>query len=985
MSNNRNNSSHWRQLFEGHRGLGLARKFVVAVTGGTVLLIGLAMVVLPGPAFLVIPLGLAILATQFVWARRWLKRLQNLIPQSNKPHPAPMENRDWHQLSTEEISALLKVDLASGLTAGEVRLRRQEFGLNRLSLRPGLPAWVRFLHQFNQPLVWILLITIGVTAYLGEWMDSSVIFSVVLVNAFVGYLQESKSERAIEALAGLVKTESTVRREGGKHRIPSEELVTGDVVLLNPGDRVPADLRLVLVRNLQVDESTLTGESLPVSKHSSSLLANTILAERKNLAYAGTLVSSGQAEGVVWAIGDQTETGRIARLVSGAVEPITPLGRKITEFSQVVLWVILALALLTFGLGVARGERTVSMFLAAVALAVGALPEGLPAAVTIVLAIGVSRMAKRQAIIRKLPAVETLGSTTVICSDKTGTLTENQMTVREIYAGGRLYSVTGTGYESKGEILAAGTAAKLKDHPALAECLRGGLLCNDSQLSVVEGKIRIQGDPTEAAFLVAAAKGGLIQTDVHHSAPRLDMIPFEPVTMFRATLHDLKAGRMIYQVGALDRILDHCTNLLGPDDTPLPLVRKLVQGAAENMARQGLRVLAVARRSSDPTQSRLEPSHVSNGLTFVGLQGMMDPPRAAAIAAIRKCQRAGIAVKMITGDHLATARTIAGQIGLKGPEHEGQLLALAGRELELISDADLPRIADQTTVFARVAPEQKLRIVKALQAQGQVVAMTGDGVNDAPALKQADIGIAMGIGGTEVAKAAAAMILTDDNFATIEAAVEEGRAVFDNLNKFIIWIIPTNLGEALMLLGAILFNLPLPLVPLQLLWINLTDTLLGLSLAFEKKEPDVMRRPPRPPKQSLLSFPLMRRTALVSIIMLAGGLGLFLWELRLPGASLPAARTVAANTIVLVQTLYLYNCRTLKDSVFKVGLCTNRVAIAGMLAMVSAQVLFTYAPFMNRLFHTAPIDALTWLRIVAVASIAFVAVELEKWLSRSKP
>ena len=959
------------------------RKVVVAVVGGTVLLAGIAMVVLPGPAFLVIPLGLAILATEFIWARRWLKKVRALIPKSvTKPTSSISSTvgTACHQLPAEEVVRLLDTHRASGLSEAKVLRRQGEFGPNRVAARRGTPVWLKFLKQFHQPLVYILLVAVAVTASLGEWVDSTVILGVVFVNAIVGFLQETKAEKAIEALAKMVTTEATVRRDGKKIRLPSEQLVPGDIVLLTAGDRVPADLRLLQVRSLQADESALTGESLPVTKRAGVLALDTILAERTNLAYTGTLITGGQAEGVVWAIGDQTETGRISQLIASAVELSTPLAKKIAEFSQLVLWVIVGLAAATFALGVARGEKAGQMFLAAVALAVGAIPEGLPAAVTIVLAIGVSRMAKRQAIIRKLPAVETLGSTTVICSDKTGTLTENQMTVQEILAGGKLYEVTGGGYEPKGELRQEGKMIRVPEHPALAECLLAGTLCNEAELVRQDGRLKVQGDPTEAALLVAAEKGGLVPAEALRAAPRVDMIPFASEHMFRATLHGTRDGRVIYQVGALERVLESCTDAIASNNTQEPLDREAILSAAEAMAARGLRVLAMARRLVATQQATLGPADCATGFTFLGLQGMMDPPRPAAIASVRQCQRAGIAVKMITGDHLATARAIAAQIGLQGREQDGQLVALSGRELEKISDQELPEVAERTAVFARVAPEQKLRLVKALQARGHVVAMTGDGVNDAPALKQADIGVAMGISGTDVAKGAAAMILTDDNFASIEAAVEEGRGVFDNLTKFIIWIIPTNLGEALTLLTAIVLGLPLPLLPLQLLWINLTDTLLGLALAFEPKEREVMSRPPRAPKQPLLTLPLIQRTALVSIMMLAGALGLFLWEQRIEQAGITAARTVAVNTIVLVQTIYLFNCRSLHHSIFTIGWFTNRWAIAGALVMLTAQLLFTYLPIMNLLFHSAPIDALAWLRILAVSGVTFGVVEAEKWV-----
>jgi len=894
----------------------------------------------------------------------------------------PATNTNWHQLPAEEVVGLLDVDLKTGLAGDEVKRRQANSGLNRITARRGTPAWLKFLQQFNQPLVYILIAAVGVTAFLGEWVDSSVIFGVVLINAIVGFLQEAKAEKAIAALASMVATETTVRRDRQQQRVHSEQLVPGDVVLLQPGDRVPADLRLFQVKSLQVDESALTGESVPVHKHSDALALDTVLADRKNLAFTGTLVTAGQAEGVVWATGDHTETGHIATLISEAVDLSTPLTKKIAHLSKLLLWVILALAAATFAIGVARGEKAADMFMAAVALAVGAIPEGLPAAVTIVLAIGVARMAKRRAIIRKLPAVETLGSTTVICSDKTGTLTENQMTVREIFTGGKLFEVTGAGYEPKGEIQVDGARVNVPEHPALAECLRAGVLCNDAQLVRAEGSpIKVQGDPTEAAMLVAGEKGGLLHAETHKESPRVDVIPFESEHMFRATLHDTQEGRVIYKVGAVERLLDRCADALNERGEPVPIDKAAVHQAVEAQAARGLRVLALVRRQVDANQSKLEHSHVAEGLTFLGLQGMIDPPRPEAIKAVRKCQEAGIAVKMITGDHLLTARAIAGQIGLKGREEEGKLVALSGHELEKVSDEQLPEVAEHTAVFARVAPEQKLRLVRALQSRGHVVAMTGDGVNDAPALKQADIGVAMGITGTDVAKGAADMILTDDNFASIEAAVEEGRGVFDNLTKFIVWTLPTNAGEAMILLTAILFGTTLPVLPVQLLWVNMmTSILLGLMLAFEPKERGLMQRPPRDPQRPLLTLVLAMRIGLVSLVMLAGAFWLFFHEMNLAGGTVDAARTAVINVIVVVEIAYLFNCRSLSHSFFSTNVLSNRWAIAGSLAMLAAQLLLTYTPVMNKLFHTAPISAESWLRIVGVAAVAFTIVEIEKWL-----
>ena len=892
-------------------------------------------------------------------------------------------NSTWHQLQAEEVVRLLDVNLETGLAAEEVKRRQEKFGLNRITARPGTPAWLKFLQQFNQPLVYILLAAAVVTALLGEWVDSSVIFAVVFVNAIVGFLQEAKAGKAIASLAQMVATEITVRRDGHRKRVHSEQLVPGDVVLLQSGDRVPADLRLFQVKNLQVDESALTGESLPVHKHPGPLALDTVLGDRKNLAYTGTLVTAGQSEGVVWATAEQTETGHIARLIAEAVDLSTPLTKKIAHLSRLLLWVILALAAAIIVIGAVRGENLVEAFMAAVALAVGAIPEGLPAAVTIVLAIGVARMAKRRAIIRKLPAVETLGSTTVICSDKTGTLTENQMTVREIFAGGKLYEVTGVGYEPQGEIRLDGSAVNMTEQPALAECLRAGVLNNDAQmLRGEDGRLKVQGDPTEAALLVSGEKGGLAHADTHREAPRVDVIPFESEHMFRATLHDSRTGgRVIYKVGAVERLLERCADALDEHGKVVALDREAIHRAVEAMAARGLRVLAFVRRHVGAGHAQLEHSHVAAGLTFLGLQGMIDPPRPEAIEAVRKCQEAGIAIKMITGDHLITAGAIAEQIGLKGRAEQGKLIALSGRELEKISDRELPEVAERTAVFARVAPEQKLRLVRALQSRGHVVAMTGDGVNDAPALKQADIGVAMGVAGTDVAKSAAAMVLTDDNFASIEAAVEEGRGVFDNLTKFIVWTLPTNAGAALILLSAIVLGSTLPALPVQLLWVNMTTAiLLGLTLVFEPKDRGLMQRPPRDPRKPLLTFALAMRTGLVSLVMLVGAYWLFFWEMEVADETTAQARTSVINVIVLVEIAYLFNCRSLNHSVFSAGFFSNPWLIVGALAMLAAQLLFTYVPVMNTLFHTAPISGESWLRMVGVAVIVFVVVEVEKWL-----
>jgi len=897
--------------------------------------------------------------------------------------PDPDQEIHWHHHEISEVARLLATDCRHGLSAAEVARRQAKYGPNAVTARGGTPEWKRFLLQFHAPLVYILLAAVVVTLFLHEWVDAAVISAVVLVNAIIGFFQESKAEKAIAALDKLVLTETTVRRDGRRQRIPSVELVPGDVVLLQSGDRVPADLRLSEVHNLQVDESPLTGESLPVAKHPDPLDRDVVLADRRNQAFAGTLVTSGQAEGVVWAIGDKTETGRIAWLIAEAVELSTPLTRKIAAFSRLLLWLILGLAAATFAIGVLRAEPAVEMFKAAVALAVGAIPEGLPAAVTIVLAVGVNRMARRRAILRKLPAVETLGSTTVICSDKTGTLTQNEMTVQRILAGGRDYELGGIGYDPKGGIRRDDQPVDVDAEPALLECLRAGVLCNESELvSGEDGRTRIQGDPTEAALLVAGAKAGLHHAATHDDHPRLAMIPFESEHMFRATLHQREgeAGPVIYKVGALERLLERCEDQLGPDGAIAPLDRDELRARAEAMAAEGLRVIALARRHPPTDHDRLEHDHVAGGLTLLGLQGMIDPPRQEAIDAVANCRRAGIRVKMITGDHAVTARVIAARIGIADDGEDG-IRAVTGRELERVPDDELPALARDTEVFARVAPEQKLRLVDALQRAGQVVAMTGDGVNDAPALKQADIGVAMGVAGTDVAKGAADMILADDNFATIEAAVEEGRGVFDNLRKFIVWTIPTNLGEGGIILVSILLGLTLPVLPVQVLWVNMaTAVLLGLMLVCEPKERDLMQRPPREPSRPLLTYPLFMRTGLISLFIIGGGIWLFFHEMRQAGETIEEARTAVVNVIVFVEIAYLFSCRSLSHSLFWIGVATNRAVLLGALTMALAQLAFTYAPVMNTLFHTHPLGADSWARILGVAALSFLAVELEKWI-----
>ncbi len=889
--------------------------------------------------------------------------------------------KHWHHCPAEEVTALLTTHPDRGLSLFEAKHRLENFGPNMVTAKKQKGPLIRFLLQFHQPLVYILLAAALTTLILQEWVDSSVIFGVVIVNAIIGFIQESKAEKAIESLKQMMTTQATVMRDGKWMQIDSIHLVLGDIVRIQSGDKVPADLRLLSCRDLQVDESALTGESVPVMKKVGTLNPETILADRHNMAYAGTLVTYGQAQAVIVATGDKTETGRISEMIAEAADLSTPLTVKIASFSKILLIAILILAALAFAVGLWRGAGVVEMFMAAVALAVGAIPEGLPAAVTITLAIGVSRMAKRKAIIRKLPAVETLGSTTVICSDKTGTLTENQMTVRSIFAGDEYFDIQGNGYAPEGEVLSGGVVVDVGKMPvALSETLVAGLLCNDSRLVEADNLWRVEGDPTEGALITAAAKAGFSLNKTMEKMPRLDVIPFESERQFMATLHKTESGHVIYLKGAIEKVLEACAESFSANGTPTVLNKQNIFEKSDELASNGLRVLALACRKVD--KDKLDIDDCLSGLTFLGLQGMIDPPRTEAIDAIGVCRKAGITVKMITGDHAVTATEIARQLGIgriQGRENE-KPETLTGRQLESLSDEEMIEKAQTTSVFARVAPEQKLRLVEALQARNHVVAMTGDGVNDAPALKQANIGIAMGITGTDVSKEAADMVLTDDNFASITAAVEEGRRIFDNLVKFITWTLPTNGGEGLVILAAIMAGVALPILPVQILWINMTTAvLLGLMLAFEPGEKDVMNYPPRKPDSPILSGILIGRILLVSFLMLAAVFSIFNWQKGM-GYPLEVARTVAVNLFVMTELTYLYNCRSLTRSMFKIGIFSNPWVLVGSSLMIVLQVLFTYAPFMNKIFHSAPIGANDWLLIIIIAIAVYGFIGLEKWV-----
>lgn len=877
-------------------------------------------------------------------------------------------SRSYHALTDYAIIESLGSRAEIGLKPEEVAHRYEQYGWNELQFKPGKPAWLRFLLQFHQPLLYILLLAGAVKAFLGSWTNAWVIWGVTLINAIIGYVQEAKAEGAIASLAKAVTTETTVLREGQPLRIPSRDLVPGDLVVLTSGDKVPADLRLLRVRNLQVDESALTGESVPVEKFVQVLPADTPLAERRNMAYAGSFVTFGQGQGIVVATANATEMGQISRSMENHVSLSTPLTRKFEKFSRTLLYVILTLAAFTFVVGVGQGESWIDMFEAAVALAVSAIPEGLPAVVTITLAIGVNRMAKRNAIIRKLPAVEALGSATVICSDKTGTLTENQMTVQAIYTGGQHYRVSGGGYSPKGNITQTSNgkemtldAAELP--PALAQCLTAGILCNDSQLKQTGADWAVVGDPTEGALIAVAEKAGLSQAGLSAATPRMDAIPFESEYQYMATLHDAQP-RMIYVKGSVEALLRRCTQMLDAQGQAIVLDAAQIKQEVDDLAGQGLRVLAFAQKTAATQQHAIDHEDIATGLVFLGLQGMIDPPRPEAIAAVHACQSAGIQVKMITGDHIATARAIAQRMGI---QTSAGVVAFAGQQLAQMSEPEIRNAAVEGSVFARVAPAQKLQLVEALQSKGNIVAMTGDGVNDAPALKQADIGIAMGKGGTEVARESADMLLTDDNFASIEAAVEEGRTVYQNLRKAIAFLLPVNGGESMTILISALLARELPILSLQVLWLNMINSItMTVPLAFEPKSQGLMQQPPRNPNEPLLTQKLLRRILAVSLFNWVLIFGIFEWAQSATG-NIAVARTMAIQSLVAARIIYLISISQLGTSLITyvrrqaTSLTTAPILIVGIVAAVVLQIVFSQWQVMNTLFETAPLTWNQWL------------------------
>ena len=864
---------------------------------------------------------------------------------------------DAHAATAAEVLASLGAS-KHGLVSAEAAARLARHGPNTLPQRKPRSALARFAAQFQSPLIYFLLAAGVGAGLLGHAVDATAIVAVVLVNAVVGYIQEGKAEKALEAIQSMIAPQAAVLRDGARRTVAVESLVPGDVVLLEAGDRVPADVRLLHARGMLVDEALLTGESVPAAKKEEPAPANADLGARHSMAFSGTLVAAGQASGVVVATGAATEIGRISALLQGVETLATPLTRQMNRFARRFTWFAIGGAALLFVFAVfVRDYPWAQALLAVVALAVSLVPEGLPAVITITLAIGVRRMAARKAVIRRLPAVETLGATSVICSDKTGTLTRNEMTARRVVASEEEGIVSGAGYAPRGDI------ASLRDD--MLPLIRCGLLCNDARLHERDSAWVVEGDPMEGALIALAMKAGLDPQASRAQWRRLDEVPFDAAYRFMATLHRAPDGQpTLFVKGAPEKVLELCG--MGGDTAWHDRIARA--------ASAGERVLGFATRQW-PAGDALGPS-VIHHCRFLGIVGFIDPPRPEAMDAIAQCASAGIEVKMITGDHAATAGAIAAQLGL-APR------TATGRELDGLSETAFAQKVEHTTVFARTTPEHKLRIVRALQARGAVVAMTGDGVNDAPSLKQADVGVAMGIKGTEAAKEAAEMVLLDDNFASIVAAVHEGRTVHDNIRKVVAWTLPTNGGEALTVVAAMLLGFVLPMSAAQILWVNLVaESALGLALAFEPAEPGVMRRPPRRADEPLLSRFLVWRVVLVSFLFAAASLGVFFAALH-AGRDLETARTLVVNMLVVLQVFYLFNVRYLHAaSITLRGAFGTPAVLWALGAIAAAQLAFTYLPFMNNWFGSRPVAFVDSLVVIGAGAAVMFLLEAEKWLLR---
>lgn len=880
--------------------------------------------------------------------------------------------------ASEVLDALASGE--QGLTQVEVAARITIHGANKLDEVPPEPAWKRFLTQFHNVLIYVLIVAAVVSGVLQHYVDSGVIFGVVLINAIVGYLQEGKAEAALRAILSMTRTRCMVVRDGMRLEVDSEALVPGDVVSIQAGDRIPADIRIFYCKGLRCDESALTGESVPVDKQCAPVSQDKVLAERTNMAYMGTMASLGLARGVVCRTGLDTEIGSISSLVAHVSLPETPLQQQLARFARQLSLGILGLSALSMLFGVLfRGYQLADMFQAAIGIAVASIPEGLPAIVTISLAIGVQRMARKKALVRRLPSVEVLGSVDVICSDKTGTLTSNAMTARRYVAAACEYSISGEGYSPAGGVIRLDDGRPLASgsDPLLNRASLLAILCNEANVLEEGCEWQLYGDPTEGALLVMGMKFGFDRDTTRHEWRRIDELPFDTEQRYMATLHHNPEGERLLAVkGAPDRLLPFCCQQLGLAGIE-PLNESHWRGALHRLAEEGMRVIALAERQLDVEPPALGHDVVSAGLTMVGLVGISDPPRPEAIDSVLQCQQAGIRVKMITGDNPVTAKAIGRELGLNTKQ------VCTGAELDALGPNELREVVERVDIFARTTPANKLLLVQQLRASNHIVAMTGDGVNDAPALRQADIGVTMGKKGTDVAREAADIVLTDDNFHSIAAAVIEGRTVYDNIAKSIFFILPTNLAEAAIIILAILFGFVLPITPAQILWINMvTAVTLALALAFELPETDIMLRKPRPVGQGLITARLLTRLLLVGIPAAVMVASLFNYWLS-QGASLDYARTIAVNALVMIEAVYLLNCRFLTQSIFSMKIFSGMLpALIAIVSVLLIQLLFTYLPISQRLFGLADISALDWLLIVAASLPTLLVVECEKYLWR---
>ncbi|HLU32876.1 MAG TPA: HAD-IC family P-type ATPase [Natronosporangium sp.] len=876
--------------------------------------------------------------------------------------PVPVAgDHPWHALTPEETAeALASSD--PGLSDAQVTARRARFGRNQIAEQPPTSPLVMFVRQFRDPLIYILVGAAVATLLLREYLDTAVIVTVLVVNSLVGFIQERGAERAVRALAQLVVPRARVVRDGHEQEIDSRDLVPGDMVLLEPGCRVPADLRLVRVTALEADESLLTGESAPVTKQVAPVEKDSPLADRRSMAYTGSVITSGRGRGIVVATGEDTELGAIADLIRGTPDVTTPMQQRMARFGRLIGIVVGVSALVAFVSGLAIGGSVRDMFLVAVALSVAAIPEGLPVAVTVALALGVHRMARRNAIIRRLPAVETLGSTTVIGSDKTGTLTENRMTVQEIWAAGE--------FHRPGAPAPAGSPLHLT--------LLTGVLTNEAKVYHAGGRVHTSGDPTEVALLVAAEASGMVPDELRDDYPTFAEIPFEPQRRYSASVRLVDGDHRVFVKGAPERVLRMCHQMLTPDGVA-PLDRESVVKASRTLAERGLRVLAMAGRVLPAPPSSGDVSE-PDGLVFFGLQGMMDPPRAGVPEAVRAAQRAGIRVIMITGDNAVTARAIAARLGIITGSSDAAESVLTGAQLATMNDERLRELVPRVAVFARMTPEEKLRVVRALQHHDEVVAVTGDGVNDAPALKSAAIGIAMGRSGTDVAREASDMVLADDNFVSITNAVEEGRVAFANVRRVSFFLISTGVATIAAILVGLWLGWPLLMLPAQLVWLNLvTNGLQDFALAFEPGDKRLLEQPPRPRQEGIISRLLWWRLALVGLVMAAGTLYMFDWSLTTTG-SVAQAQTVALTTMVMFQAFHLGNSRSVRRSVFRLNPLTNPFLLISSVAALAVHIGALYAPPTQWLLRVEPIDVSAWLRIVPVALSVVVVVEVEKFI-----